>query len=122
MMEISPRKEKNKFNSFKSKSGYLKSKKTEMKFSPLDSKNHYAQVPYTTVKEAIATKIKADGGHGAVEVAKSIEEEARINILRPTMKVSTNLDAIVRAREDAKFAIEFKDDIRQYKDRVQYLR
>jgi hypothetical protein len=112
---------KNKFNSFKLRSGYPKSKKTEIKFSPLDSKNNYIQVPYTAVKEAIATRIKADGGHGAVEVARLIEAEARINIQRPIMKVSTNIDAIVRAREDAKFAIEFKDDIRRYKDRMQYL-
>jgi hypothetical protein len=38
--------------------GYFKSKKAEMKFSPLDSKSSYAHVPYTTVKEAFINAIR----------------------------------------------------------------
>ena len=87
MGKFNNKKKSNKGNgndaSSSSRSGYQKSKSKEMKFSPLDSKSKYAMVPYSTVKEALVNEIKVTGMKGAAEVAKSIEDEKKVEIPDP---------------------------------------
>ena len=88
-----------------------------MKFSPLDSKGNYAQVPYTKVKEALVNAILKDGSTGASDVAQSIDEEAAINLIVPTLKAATATDPAAKAIQEKEYEIQYKEDIRRYNTR-----
>jgi hypothetical protein len=90
-----------------------------IQFAPLDTKSAYAQVPFTTVKEAVITKIQTNGNKGATDVAKCIADEVKFVPARPTMGVSTKTDAAAKAREEAEFVIEFKGAMGRYQDKLE---
>lgn len=70
----------------------FKHKKKELKFMPLDMKSQVAQASYNTVKEALITKVAATFDKGRQDVMISLEDEAKVVPVVPTLGVSTKTD------------------------------
>ena len=66
----------------------FKPKKKELKFMPLDMKSQVAQASYNTVKEALITEVAATFDKGRQDVMISLEDEAKVVPVVPTLGVS----------------------------------
>jgi hypothetical protein len=81
------------------KGGY-KSKKKEVKFTPLDYKSQYAQASYVTVKDALIAEVTKTFDRAVKYVIASLEAEKRVEPDKPSLAKSTNTDAAVREIEN----------------------
>jgi hypothetical protein len=98
----------------------FKPKKKELKFMPLDIKSQVAQASYNTVKEALITKIAATFEKGRQDVMVSLEDEAKVVPVVPTLGVSTK-SGDNEKKENTEFTYIYCDKIKRYNYRIDIL-